>query len=226
MLISMRKAKMLLGLLPLLATMGGMPRPHQPVLIIRVAQESAPGVGDFDTHILGFITALQSEGSAADYYMYGNQGPNYGNSAPTLKSKASQIFFVNGGDGIALFVVHNKSNENANNNGGSAEVLFELSGGTASILKDDDQGEADPKTEGGTVFHADMNWAGSNTDGFVVGTLPVGFSITGEFLKEPSGLDNGWCVLSGDGLKIPLALVVGQRVRLDVKLGVDVQQDR
>jgi hypothetical protein len=131
---------------------------------------------------------------------------------------------VNAGDGLALFVVHNKSNDNENNPGGNADVRFELSGGTASILKDDDPGESDPETEGGTVFHAKMGWAGSNTDGMVIGALPVGFTLLGQFLAPPEGLDNGWEVISGDGLIIPLQMVPGQRVRLDVHLAVAVRQ--
>lgn len=221
MLISFGKAKMVLGLLPLVATLGGTP---QRILEIRVSQETSPGAGNFDSNVLGFIKALNTDGGAADFYMYGKAGPNYGNSAPALKSNTSHLFFVNASDGLALFVVHNTSNRAERSTGGSAATRFDLSGGTASILKVDEGSEA--SSQDGTVFTTDMHWAGSNTDGMVIGALPVGFTILGQFTAPPGGLGDGWEVISSDGLIIPLRLVPGQRVRLDVRLVVDVQQGR
>lgn len=222
MLISFRKARIVLGLLPLVAILGG--TPQQQVLRIRVSQETSPGAGNFDSNVLGFIEALNTDGGAADFYMYGKAGPNYGNSAPVLTSNTSHLFFVNASDGLALFVVHNNSNRGQNGNGGTAYTRFELSGGTASILKDDDGSEG--SSQGGTVFIGRMDWASSNTDGMVIGALPVGFMILGQFTAPPMGLGGGWEVISADGSIIPLQLVPGQRVRLDVALGVDVRQDR
>jgi hypothetical protein len=69
-----------------------------------------------------------------------------------------------------------------------------------------------------------MNWAGANTDGMVIGALPVGFTILGQFTEPPKGLEDGWEVISEDGSIVPLQLVPGQRVRLDVQLAVAVRQ--
>ena len=225
MLISFRMAKMVLCLLPLVATLGGAPREApqpQPTLRIRVSQETSPGAGDFDRNILGFIEALQTEGSAAAFYRY--KAARYGNTAPILTPSASHLFFVNGSDGVALFVVNNAPNRNETSSPGSEiRLRFELSGGTASILKSDDGPEA-KSSEGGTVFTTDMDYAASYTDGLVIGTLPVGFTILGQFTVPPRGLKAGWLVISRDGTVFPLQLVPGQRVRLDVRLVADVAQ--
>jgi hypothetical protein len=100
-----------------------------------------------------------------------------------------------------------------------------LLGGTARILLSDDEGEA-TSSEDGTIFTGRHGWASENTDGMVIGALPVGFTIIGQFTSPPSGLDGGWEVISSDSSTIPLHLVPGQRVRLDVHLGVDVRQGR
>jgi hypothetical protein len=223
MLISFGKAKMVLCLLPLVATLGGAPREApQPTLRIRVSQETSPGAGDFDSNVLGFIEALNTDGSAASFYRY--KYARYGNTAPVLTPKTSHLFFVNGSDGVALFVIHNAPNRRESSSPGAAiQVRFELSGGTASILKSDDEGEA-TSSGGGTVFTTDMQYAASYTDGMVVGTLPVGFTILGQFTAPPRGLEGGWLVISADGTVFPLQMVPGQRVRLDVRLVVAVQQ--
>ena len=218
--IALGKAKMVLGLLPLVATLGGTP---QRILQIRISQETSPGAGNFDSNVLGFVSALNTDGTAAAFYMYGAAGPNYGNSVPKITANTSHLFFVNGSDGLALFVVHNTSNRAEHSSGGSAETLFNLLGGTARILLSDDAGEA-TSSEDGTTFTGHHEWASENTDGMVIGALPVGFTIIGQFTSPPSGLDGGWEVISSDGSTIPLHLVPGQRVRLDVHLGVDVRQ--
>lgn len=220
MLMSLGQARMVLGLLPLLATLGGTPRR---ILEIRVAQETSPGAGDFDNNILGYVSALNTDKGMAAFFMYGDAGPNYGNSTPKITANTSHLFFVNGSDGLALFVVHNTSNRAENSNGGTAQTQFDLVGGKAHVLLSDDEGEA-TESEGGTTFIGNHDWAGSNTDGMVIGSLPVGFTIYGQFTSQPSGLDGGWEVISSDSTVIPLHLVPGRRVRLDVHLGVDVHQ--
>ena len=231
MLISFGRAKIVLGLLALGGTLSASPYRETPqhkttqrILMIRVSQETSPGAGNFDNNILGFIRALNSNGIASDFYMYGKAGPNYGNSQPALKNNTCHVFFVNGADGLTLFVVNNKPNDVANSTDGSAETRFDLSGGTADVLISDDFGETNV-SEGGTVFLSQQSWSGDNTDGEVIGALPVGFTLLGQFTSAPRGV-NGWEVISADGLRIPLSIVPGQRVRLDVApLAVKVEQD-
>jgi hypothetical protein len=226
MLLSFGKAKTVLCLLPLVAPLGGAPREApQQILRIRVSQETSPGAGDFDRNVLGFIEALNTDGSAASFYRY--EYRRYGNTAPVLTSKTSHLFFVNGSDGVALFVVHNSPNRNESSSSPVAAIRarFELSGGTASILQSDDRDEA-TSSGGGTVFTTRMLYPASNTDGMVVGTLPVGFTILGQFTEPPRGLEGGWLVISADGTVFPLQMVPGQRVRLDVRLVVAVQQEQ
>src|SRR5205085_1211385 len=109
-------------------------------------------------------------------------GQNYGNVEPTLNSNTSHLLFVNASDGLSLFMVHNNTNHAENGNGGFANTQWELSGGTENVLKSDDDGEA-VASDGGTVFTAGMAWAQENTDGMVVGPLPVGFTI---LVRKPS----------------------------------------
>lgn len=230
MLISFGKAKTVFGLLALGGTLSGAPRRETPergtsqrILMIRVSQESSPGAGDFDSNILGFIKALNSNGSAADFFMYGKAGPNYGNSEPALNNNTCHVFFVNASDGLALVVVNNKPNDVEHSTSGSAATRFDLSGGTASVLMSDDAGET--RTDDGTTFISQQDWSSDNTDGEVIGTLPVGFTLLGQFTAAPSGID-AWVVISADGSRIPLSLTPGQRVRLDVApLAVKVRQD-
>jgi hypothetical protein len=234
MLISLGKAGMMLSLLALGGTLSSSPQREtshtsqtsQRMLMIRVSQESSPGAGDFDSHILGFITAWNSNGGAADFYMYGKPGPDYGNSEPALKNNTCHVFFVNAADGLALIVVNNKSNDNQHSTNGNLDTRFDLSGGTAKVLISDDAGET-KASDGGTVFISHQNWAASFTDGEVIGTLPVGFKLLGQFTSTPRRGIDGWEILSADGLVISLSMTPGQRVRLDVgPLAVQVQQDR
>jgi hypothetical protein len=230
MLMPFGKATIVLGLLALGGTPSGPPHHETPwgvasqrILMIRVSQETSPGAGNFDNNILGFIRALNSVGSAADFFMYGKAGPNYGNSEPALKNNTCHVFFVNASDGLALIIVNNKPNDVEHSTDGTAETRFDLSGGTARVLMSDDAGET--STKDGTVFISQQGWSSDNTDGEVIGTLPVGFTLLGQFTAAPRGI-SGWEVISADGSRIPLSLVPGQRVRLDVApLAVQVRQD-
>ena len=199
------------------------PAPSQRMLMIRVSQESSPGAGDFDRNILGFVKALQSDGNAASFYRYYLRGVNYGNDDPQLTSNTSHVFFVNAADGLALFFVNNTTGS-TEGDGGTAATRWDLSGGTAAVLLQDDEGEV-TTSHGGTVFTTFFSWAQSNTDGMVVGALPVGCTLLGQFTAPPSGLEGGWEVISEDGAIIRVELEVGRRVRLDVALHVNVRQD-
>jgi hypothetical protein len=189
--------------------------------VIRVSQESSPGDGDFDSHVLGYVTPFDGGGdAAAAFYMYNTPAHNvsYGNSMPTLAVNRSHVFFVNAADGLALFVVHDKSTQGAsvNNGGGAAHTQFDLLGGSAGFLVQDDPPPSDHYTANlaGTEFTADQVWVSPNADGLVLGPFNGDFTLFDQFLSF-SGLTD-WAVLSGDGSDVVLDLADGRRVRLDV----------
>jgi hypothetical protein len=126
----------------------------------------------------------------------------------------SHLFLVNASDGLNLFVVHDKPG--VSNGGGSANTQFNLLGGTASIRVEDDPAPSDTYTSTGTVFTASQDWVSPITDGLVIGALPANLTLFAQFTSPPAGLDNGWEAISAGGTIIPLALVPGERVRLDV----------
>src|SRR5262245_40077530 len=100
--------------------------------MIRVAQESAPGLGDFDSHILGTIPAFSTTMTAAGFYDYdGANLVSYGNNGPTLTATLSHLFFVSASDGLSLFIVHDKPGA-PHANLRTADMRFDLVGDTAS----------------------------------------------------------------------------------------------
>jgi hypothetical protein len=181
---------------------------------IRVSQETSPGAGNFDRNVLGFVWALNTNEAAAPIYEYGLLGPNYGNVVPKLPANMSHLFFVNTPEGLTLFVVHNTSHRPEISRDGSAQTRFDMVDGTARILLSDDPGEATANSDG-TSFTGNHSWTRENTDGMVIGPFPLGSTLFGQFTKRPTGLADGWEVISVDGSTVHLHLVPGRRVRLD-----------
>jgi hypothetical protein len=179
---------------------------------IRVSQESAAGLGDFDSNVLGFLTPYSTTDTASDFYAYNTTFPaSYGNTTPGLTAALSQLFMVQASDGLSLFIVHDAPQTPP---GGTASTAFTLTGDTASILVEDDGDAA--YTDTGTSFSANHSWARCCTDGYVIGSLDGDWTMIGGFVETaPTGLD-GWSALSADGSTLDLALELGRRVRLDV----------
>ena len=71
---------------------------------IRVSQESAAGLGDFDANILGTIDTFDTALSIAGFYQYNvPDGASYNgdlNGGPAPISSVTQGFFVNATDGL------------------------------------------------------------------------------------------------------------------------------
>lgn len=184
--------------------------------LVRVSQESAPGAGDFDANILGFITPFSTGGTAVQFYGYNTtRSVSYSNNISAFAINRSHLFLVNGSDGLSLFVVHDRPlhGTGGNNGGGTANTRYDLVNDTASILVRDDPGDGYPLT-GPNVFTASHNWVNPNTDGLVIGSLDGNFTMFAQFTATPTGL-NSWQALSDGSSAIPLDLVTGRRVRLD-----------
>jgi hypothetical protein len=199
--------------------------------MIRVSQESSPGAGDFDSHVLGYIQVYNAPAgeSAADFYNY--MSGSYGNTVPTLTLHKSAIFFVNTTQGLDLFWVHDKPN--AANAGGHESSEVTVSGdpnGARYLVFDDDPGQQDTyNTDGtpttsvpgpsGTDFTMTHDWVG-NTDGSVIGSIDGNFTVLTQFtsLGTDSNGDGltGFNALSADGSSVGLNLQIDDRVRFDL----------
>jgi hypothetical protein len=172
---------------------------------IRVSQESSPGAGNFDAHVLGVIESFDDSGkTAVQSYAYSttSSGGGYQGTAITPQADTSHVFFVNTSSGLALFIVHDK---NGDNDLGRAEMRVELSGdpsGAAFLVKDDPDA-SEPTggytVSGGTLFSSRQEWDPNNNY--------VTISVTAVTQDEPvDGL--------GDGDTSPDAVLQGHQVLL------------
>ena len=191
--------------------------------LIRVSQESAAGVGDFDANVLGTINAFESLLTASAYYNYANvfaASFDDGGQDVTLTSNMSHFFFVNGSDGLSAFIVHDKPNDG---DGGGAVMTVDLTGDTASVLVRDDNGDA-ITGNGTTNFVSAHAWIDCCTDGFVIGSLDGGWELFAEFdaftLTRNTNTFTwtdfaGWKAFDGS-TTIVLASDLDRRVRFDL----------
>ena len=99
-------------------------------------------------------------------------------------------------------------------------MKWELTGGdTAAYVVWDDPGETYIET-GGTMFESSNGWGTYWTDGHAIGSLDGNWTMTGE-ITGSSGMTD-WVAYSWDGTPIPLALVHGQRVRMEFVPGGNI----
>jgi hypothetical protein len=181
--------------------------------IVCVSQEQNPGVGDFA--FLGTIDVFnRSAESASAVYAYNNPNfASYSGGPPPSISDTSQLFLTDTSDGagVSLFVVHDTISDGT---GGAANMTVDVSGDTASVLVEDDPGEAIIDVGGlGTQFLTDHNWAPCCTDGFVIGTLEGSWQVDAQFTFLNANI-TAWQATSADGSSIPLVPDLERRVRL------------
>ncbi len=184
-------------------------------LSIRIAQESSAGAGDFDSNLLGTMTAFETSLNISDFYRYNNPDrASYNghlNGGPTLVSSLTQLFLVNASDGLSLVTVHDDVEDGS---GGRTHTAWDLSGDTAGFSLSDDPGEGLSISGGGTHFESRKNWIGCCTDGFAIGALEGDWSMLGSFMGIPTGI-SAWAAVSSDFSTVGLTLETGRRVRLD-----------
>jgi len=174
---------------------------------IRVSQESAPGLGDFDDHVLGSIEAFSSSNTINETYNYRNASFN---GPLDLTSNVSHLFLVEATDGLGLFSVHDRPRDGS---GGNAQMQFDLQGDIASIISFDDPGEL--YTSDDTRFTAQNRWIPCCTDGFAIGTLESDWTMFAQFTSLPIGLSSWQAFSASDTESIGLVIDPGRRVRLD-----------
>lgn len=180
--------------------------------MLKVSQESKPGLGDFDSNILGFVEAFSTTKTAANYYQYSKgYSSSFNNPALSLAPKQSHLFFVDAIDGLSLFIVHSKPD---NLTGGAAKMTFNLFGDTAELKIVDDFGEATANYNG-TVFTSTQGWAACCTDGLAIGSLDNNWEMSVQFTAPPREL-NSWKVYSSSASsQISLSMQPGRRIKLN-----------
>ncbi len=189
---------------------------------VRIAQETAPGAGDFVPR--GELLAFPWSGDAASFYAYDVPEGESWNGPLGLEPDRSVLVLGNTVEGLVLALVHDRAVPD-DPDGGEAETRIRVLGSeTASILvRDDPFLDAYGEDPDGVEFTARHRWDTCCTDGYAVGPLLCGaraFVSFDDVDGDPGtptieGLDS-WVAASADGGLIELALEPGRRVRLTV----------
>lgn len=178
--------------------------------IVRISQESAPGVGDFDRNPFTLLEAYSTSKTAAEFYQYNiGYGASFNGSVEPLIAEQSRLFFLDAADGLSLFLIHDRP---ANSDGGSARMLFQLLGDTAELKISDDLAEATQNTNG-TLFTTNFLWNSCCTDGLVIGSLDGNWQMSAHFTAKPIGLKSWYAYSATGSSKIPLSMQPNRRIR-------------
>lgn len=178
---------------------------EQPLLgpFVRVAQESTPGVADFDHNVIGVIRAWRSPSNLApraeDFYFYGHEFSNAvsfgGLLRGQLQPSQSHLILADTMQGLTLFCVYDRTEGGGGNGclpdppagdaGGHAEMRIQfagLAGLLANIVQDDLPGGNPPdeysleQAGDSATFTAYNGWEPTNTDGFSLSGLSGSWS--------------------------------------------------
>lgn len=184
-----------------------------------VSQESAPGVGDFDDHVLGSVEVFQTAGTIAAFYNYHSN--KYNGPVPTFPADKAAFYAVSGSDGLALFGVYDRTSTT----GGQSQATFQYTVSNAAFsvplaVQDDDNDPNDSFTfgAGNTVLDHTARWNNGATDGFAATFTGPSPSIIANPVSFNSFV-TGWNVLSSDGNHIPLVFTAGRRAKLTLAEG-------
>jgi hypothetical protein len=194
---------------------------------VEVAQESAPGAGDFDDNEVGVLRAFPFSDTPAKFYSYNiPEGSSWNGPWMTPVPDRTNLLFANTSEGLTLIVVHDCAVPE-DPDGGEAEMRFELFNNVdgAEITVEDDP-ESDGIDEytgepGDLLFTSDHFWDKCCTDGVALS----GFECQSETILQFTDVDGNpdtpaidglteWVAHSADGTTFPLALEEGRRVRL------------
>ena len=200
-------------------------------LRIRVAQESAPGAGDFAANILGEVPMWDAPStSSAAFYAYDvPEGDSWNGSSLALTADRSHLFAARTSDGLALFVVHDRAIPN-NPDGGEAEtrvdLLEDFDGGFYAVQDDPPGVKSGAYVLGGpgaSTFAARHVWDVCCTDGYAIADLELGGQALVQFTDVDGDGTNAtiaglteWRAMGADGTSIPLALEESRRVRIEM----------
>lgn len=206
--------------------------------LIELAQESAPGAGDFNSNILGNLLAYPYNASAASLYAYNvPEGDSWNGLVLSPLPDRSHVLLAETTDGLTLVVVHDRAFPD-DPDGGRAETRVEVfndpDGLVRTVEDDPANNEAGPYIgePGDSVFTAEQEWSTCCTDGYALSGLSgdwtalVGFSDTDNNANTLAidGLTE-WAAYSADGTVVPLALEEGRRIRMRLVPGQDCPAD-
>ncbi len=195
---------------------------------IEVAQESAPGVGDFDDNVLGTLLAYPTTVSPIQFYSYNvPEGDSWNGPSLTPVADRSHLLLAQGPADLTLFIVQDRAVPN-DPDGGEAEMSFELVGdpnGAFISVRDDPSGEsaAGYIEASPYLILAGWSWNTCCTDGLALSGIDQGTTIYVQFTNFDNiastdtikGLTE-WVAYSADGNEVALALEEDRRVRLQV----------
>ena len=91
--------------------------------LFEILQESVPDLGDFDNHFLGVLLAHPTQASAAEVYAYDcPKRDSWNGSLLNPESDRSHLLLAETTDGLTLFIVHDRPDEQQDLDGGQAEM--------------------------------------------------------------------------------------------------------
>ncbi|MEL6615350.1 MAG: hypothetical protein AAFQ43_06405, partial [Bacteroidota bacterium] len=185
--------------------------------VYEVSQESAPGAGDFDSNVVGTITAFDGlSQTAVQHYAKGGSNAGYNGPLPQFSDMGTDnvsMFFVENSDGLHFYTILGSISQNG------TQYSTTTTGPFASLAVRDEGGE---HTLTGSTLASDGQIARNKGDGFAAGLSggaldPIYFdvnSVTNGLAKPTAGMQ----ALSADGsggVDTPLALTLeaDRRVR-------------
>lgn len=198
--------------------------------VYRVSQESAPGAGDFNANVLGDVRAHQTPQTLFDYYGFSASGDPFTGVFPALTVNRAHSFLVGGLDGLGYFTVFSGPGSAA----GRAETrtVFDEPEAGAGWVTQDDGSDTYNISATFDVFRARHSWSAGFTDGFSIGPIDGPFGLVSGFSDEFSGTPTfsgitSWALYDATPMApaLPLALVEGQRIRIERVCALDCAAD-
>lgn len=192
----------------------------------QIAQESAPGAGDFDDNVVGFVLPYETNATAAEFYAYDvPEGDSWNGPNLVPVADRSHLLIARGPQGVSVFIVHDRAVPD-DPDGGQAETIFELTDdpdGAVRSVEDDPEnlknGVGYIGEPGDSVFLSSHRWSTCCTDGVAYSGIDLGatgylaFSDVDTINQTIVGLTE-WFAYSADGAQIELALEEDRRVRI------------
>lgn len=186
------------------------------IMTIEVAQESAPGVGDFDAHIVGTVQAYTTSGTVASFYGYNTTSRTYGNTVPaTLLGNGVNTLFVVGSDGLALITLHGPRAGGGTSGRLDIATQHDLSVGAFvnPLAVTDDADDTFTFANGNTRLTATTSASSNRTDGFAARFTTSQPVFTSQITAAPT--TTGWRVHGSAGtvLNLSTSRTLNRRVR-------------
>lgn len=186
---------------------------------IEVAQESAPGAGDFDANVLGTIDAIATTQSIGQYY--GFNGSDFTGPEPTPDETRAFLFLVDSAaSGLNVVLLYGEPNASFS---GSAEIDsrlvvahdpdgmdFKVYDGPPNVGTHIDKYES----AGSRYLSTNHGYGPCCTDGTAIGALDGDWVLYYELIFKNVDAPGLMDAYSAGGATVPLAFEVGRRVRL------------